>query len=139
MTARRLNRYEYSRSVRDLLGMDLNPGADFPVDPYGYGFDNIGDILTVSPILMEKYLNAIASAPIPDKIHDYCRDSVAQFDWLERQGIPFERSFFAEAICSARNLTKAIQNERMTKIKKTITCIIISRSFKIIISTNCKL
>ena len=42
---------------------------------------------------MEAFLTAITPAPIPDKIHAYCRDSVAQFDWLEMQGIPFERSF----------------------------------------------
>src|SRR5205085_2428919 len=42
VTARRLNRFEYTNSVRDLLGIDLNPAEDFPVDPYGYGFDNIG-------------------------------------------------------------------------------------------------
>jgi succinate dehydrogenase/fumarate reductase flavoprotein subunit len=43
---------------------------------------------------MEKFLNAITPTPIPDKIHAYAFDSVSHFDWLESQGIPFERSFY---------------------------------------------
>ena len=58
ITARRLNRTEYNNSIRDLLGVDFNPAADFPPDDSGYGFDNIGDVLSVSPALMEKYLAA---------------------------------------------------------------------------------
>ncbi len=58
VTARRLNRTEYNNTVRDLLGVDFKPADDFPVDDSGYGFDNIGDVLTVSPVLMEKYLIA---------------------------------------------------------------------------------
>ena len=58
VTARRLNRAEYNNTVRDLLGVDFRPADDFPVDDSGYGFDNIGDVLTVSPVLMEKYLTA---------------------------------------------------------------------------------
>jgi hypothetical protein len=58
VTARRLNRFEYNNTIRDLLGIDFQPAADFPADDSGYGFDNIGDVLTLSPLLMEKYLNA---------------------------------------------------------------------------------
>lgn len=58
VTARRLNRAEYNNSVRDLLGVDLRPADDFPQDDSGYGFDNIGDVLSLSPVLMEKYLGA---------------------------------------------------------------------------------
>ena len=58
VTARRLNRTEYNNTVRDLLGIDLRPADAFPVDDSGYGFDNIGDVLSVSPLLMEKYLDA---------------------------------------------------------------------------------
>jgi hypothetical protein len=56
VTARRLNRTEYNNSVRDLLGVNLKPADDFPQDDSGYGFDNIGDVLSLSPVLMEKYL-----------------------------------------------------------------------------------
>jgi len=58
VTARRLNRIEYNNTVRDLLGADLHPADDFPQDDSGYGFDNIGDVLSLSPGLMEKYLAA---------------------------------------------------------------------------------
>lgn len=58
VTARRLNREEYNNTVRDLLAVDLRPADSFPVDDSGYGFDNIGDVLSVSPLLMEKYVDA---------------------------------------------------------------------------------
>jgi len=52
----RLNRAEYRNAVRDLLALDLDHAANLPPDDSGYGFDNIGDVLTVSPLHMEKYL-----------------------------------------------------------------------------------
>jgi Protein of unknown function (DUF1592)/Protein of unknown function (DUF1587)/Protein of unknown function (DUF1595) len=55
---RRLNRTEYNNSVRDLLGVIAQPADDFPPDDSGYGFDNIGAVLSLSPVLMEKYLDA---------------------------------------------------------------------------------
>jgi hypothetical protein len=58
VTARRLNRAEYNNTVRDLLGVMIRPADEFPVDDSGYGFDNIGDVLSLSPMLMEKYMNA---------------------------------------------------------------------------------
>ncbi len=58
VTARRLNRAEYNNTVRDLLGVNSHPADDFPQDDSGYGFDNIGDVLSLSPVLMEKYLAA---------------------------------------------------------------------------------
>lgn len=58
VTIRRLNRFEYSRTVRDLLHVDLNPAEDFPSDNVGEGFDNIGDVLTLSPLHLEGYLRA---------------------------------------------------------------------------------
>src|SRR2546423_4379250 len=58
VTARRLNRSEYNNPGRDLLGVPLRPADDFPQDDSGYGFDNIGDVLSLSPVLMEKYLAA---------------------------------------------------------------------------------
>ena len=58
VTVRRLNRVEYDNTVRDLLGVDLHLSDSFPQDDSGYGFDNIGDVLSLSPVLMEKYLAA---------------------------------------------------------------------------------
>jgi mono/diheme cytochrome c family protein len=58
VTARRLNRSEYSNTVRDLLGVEFRADKTFPTDDSGEGFDNIADVLTISPLLMEKYLTA---------------------------------------------------------------------------------
>jgi uncharacterized protein DUF1592/uncharacterized protein DUF1588/uncharacterized protein DUF1587/uncharacterized protein DUF1585/uncharacterized protein DUF1595/cbb3-type cytochrome c oxidase subunit III len=58
VTARRLNRAEYNNTIRDLLGVTMRPADEFPIDDSGYGFDNIGDVLSLSPMLMEKYINA---------------------------------------------------------------------------------
>lgn len=75
ITARRLNRNEYTNTVRDLLAVDFRAERDFPTDDSGHGFDNIGDVLTVSPVLMEKYIRAaeriasqaIGGNPLPKK------------------------------------------------------------------------
>ena len=61
VTLRRLNREEYNNTVRDLVGVDFRPADDFPSDDVGYGFDNIGDVLSLPPLLMEKYLSAAES------------------------------------------------------------------------------
>ncbi|HEX2862129.1 MAG TPA: DUF1587 domain-containing protein, partial [Lacunisphaera sp.] len=55
---RRLNRAEYNATIRDLVGIDFKPAADFPPDDSGYGFDNIGEVLTLPPVLLEKYVAA---------------------------------------------------------------------------------
>lgn len=58
VTIRRLNRNEYRNTIKSLIGLDYRPASDFPGDDVGYGFDNIGDVLSLPPILMEKYLTA---------------------------------------------------------------------------------
>ena len=58
VTIRRLNRSEYNNTIRDLFGIDFHPADDFPSDDVGYGFDNIGDVLSLPPLLLEKYLAA---------------------------------------------------------------------------------
>ncbi len=58
VTMRRLNRTEYNNTVRDLLGVNFKPGDDFPADVPGHGFDNVASVLSVSPVLIEKYLAA---------------------------------------------------------------------------------
>ena len=68
VTTRRLNRVEYRNTIRDLMGIDFNSEVEFPPDDTGYGFDNIGDVLTVSPMLLEKYMAAaktIVSEAVP--------------------------------------------------------------------------
>lgn len=61
VTIRRLTRSEFRNSIRDLLGVDYLPAAAFPGDDSGYGFDNIGDVISLPPVLMEKYLDAAES------------------------------------------------------------------------------
>jgi len=61
VTIRRLNRVEYRNTIRDLMGVDFNSEVEFPPDDSGQGFDNIGEVLTVSPLLMEKYVQAAAA------------------------------------------------------------------------------
>ena len=58
VTIRRLTRYEYANTIRELLQVEYPFSNKFPADEVGYGFDNIGDVLSVSPLLMEKYLSA---------------------------------------------------------------------------------
>jgi len=75
VTARRLNRNEYRNTIRDLLAVDYRADKDFPTDDSGYGFDNIADILTISPVLMDKYMTAaetiasraLGADPLPKK------------------------------------------------------------------------
>jgi mono/diheme cytochrome c family protein len=69
----RLTRVEYANTIRDLLGVDFRATDEFPPDDSGYGFDNIGDVLTVSPALMQRYLaaaekiaaRAVGGGPLP--------------------------------------------------------------------------
>ncbi|MBU6179991.1 MAG: DUF1592 domain-containing protein, partial [Verrucomicrobia bacterium] len=68
VTIRRLNREEYRNSIKDLLKYDFNVADILPADDTGYGFDTIGDVLSISPLLMEKYLEAadlIVEAAVP--------------------------------------------------------------------------
>ncbi len=68
VTIRRLNREEYRHTVKDILNVDFLAEDFFPPDDTGYGFDTIGDVLSISPLLMEKYLEAakiVAEEAVP--------------------------------------------------------------------------
>jgi hypothetical protein len=74
VTVRRLNRAEYDNTIRDLVGIDLRLAADFPADDVSEGFDTLGEVLSLPPLLLEKYLDAaerildksvVAEGPIP--------------------------------------------------------------------------
>jgi mono/diheme cytochrome c family protein len=54
----RLNRAEYTNAIRDLLALDIDGRSLLPPDDSGYGFDNIADVLSISPALLEQYMNA---------------------------------------------------------------------------------
>lgn len=69
VTVRRLNRNEYNNTIRDLFGIKLRPADEFPSDEVGAGFDNNGDVLTLPPMLLEKYVQAaeqVAAVAITD-------------------------------------------------------------------------
>jgi hypothetical protein len=57
----RLNRVEYNNTIRDLTGLDLRPADTFPADDTAHGFDNVAEGLTLSSLLLEKYLDAAES------------------------------------------------------------------------------
>ncbi|MCH2201694.1 MAG: DUF1592 domain-containing protein [Fuerstiella sp.] len=77
-TIRRLNRVEYNNTIRDLFGVDVTPADDFPSDDVGEGFDNIGDVLSISPLLIEKYLTA--AEQVTDAVIDTTDYSIPQ-EW----------------------------------------------------------
>ncbi len=76
VTAHRLNRNEYTNTIRDLLSVDYRADKNFPADDSSGGFDNISDVLTISPVLMEKYMKAageiaaraVGADPLPKPI-----------------------------------------------------------------------
>src|SRR5215472_2260673 len=53
-----LNRVEYGNAIRDLLALDVDPASLLPPDDAAYGFDNVGDVLGMSPVLLERYMGA---------------------------------------------------------------------------------
>ncbi|MHB1560443.1 MAG: DUF1592 domain-containing protein [Isosphaeraceae bacterium] len=59
---RRLNRQEYNNTIRDLTGLDLRLADGFPQDESGFGYDNVGSALNISPAHVEKYLDAAEAA-----------------------------------------------------------------------------
>ncbi len=79
VTIHRLNRNEYNNTIRDLVGVNFQPADDFPADNSGYGFDNVSDVLSLSPTLMQGYLaaankvfdQAIATDPIPSEVRHF--------------------------------------------------------------------
>jgi hypothetical protein len=58
VTLRRLNRAEYNNTIRDLVGLDLHPADDFPLDDVSEGFDTLGDVLSLPPLLLDRYVDA---------------------------------------------------------------------------------
>ncbi|MEZ6087279.1 MAG: DUF1592 domain-containing protein [Pirellulaceae bacterium] len=93
ITLRRLNSSEYRNTIRELTGIDYVPAKGFPGDDVGYGFDNIGDVLSLPPLLMEKYLEAAEEimgqaikTPDPIQIFQLARDGASLVN-AERYGV----------------------------------------------------
>ncbi len=99
VTVRRLSRFEYGRTMKHLLDLDFEPGAGFPADDLGYGFDNIGDVLTMSPLLLEKYADAA---------EEIARRAV----WLEDPKNPVVRRLEAEGMVSSIGV-ESLQGDRV--------------------------
>ncbi len=84
VTLRRLNRVEYRNTIRDLTGVDFRTDEEFPADDTGYGFDNIGDVLSTSSMLLEKYMQAaesIVAKAVPLESHVTPRSEVRASDF----------------------------------------------------------
>jgi hypothetical protein len=84
VTVRRLNRIEYRNTIRDLMGYDFKVEEELPPDDTGYGFDNIGDVLSVSPMLLEKYMQAaetIVAAAVPHVSHVVAEKTIPPSAW----------------------------------------------------------
>jgi hypothetical protein len=92
-TLRRLNRAEYANAVRDLLALNVDVSKELPADDSGYGFDNISDVLTVSPTLMDRYLTvagkvsrlAVGLGPGTPYVTSY---TIPKEGSIKNQGIP---------------------------------------------------
>ena len=112
----RLNRAEYRNAVRDLLGLDLDHARDLPADDSGYGFDNIGDVLTVSPLHIEKYIAAarrvsrlavgtLTPSPVVERFESprgTANEAIDRLPPNERGGILFRHYFAFDADYSIR-------------------------------------
>ncbi|HJS06075.1 MAG TPA: DUF1592 domain-containing protein [Pirellulales bacterium] len=101
VTVRRLNREEYRNTIRDLMGIDFKAFEEFPPDDTGYGFDNIGDVLSVSPLLLEKYLQAaesIVTTAVPTVSKVIREHTITGRDFRDADGKRFEQlSFYNKA------------------------------------------
>lgn len=77
VTIRRLNRREYRNTIRDLMGIDFDAEVVFPPDDTGFGFDNVGDALSLSPLMLEKYLQA-ATTIVKQAVPTVCKEMPVQ-------------------------------------------------------------
>jgi len=104
----RLNRAEYSNAIRDLLDLDQDHSATLPADDSGYGFDNIGDVLTVSPMLLEKYMSTarkvarlavgtVKASPAIERVSAGRGRETDDLPPTERNGIQLRRYFPLDA------------------------------------------
>lgn len=93
----RLNRSEFANSIRDLLALDIDAESLLPADDSGYGFDNIGDVLSVSPMLLEKYISvarqvsrlAVGDPAIRPTMSIYDADKLSLQDNRASEDLPF--------------------------------------------------
>ena len=111
VTLRRLNRVEYRNTIDALLGIDFDTSQEFPADDTGHGFDNIADVLTVSPMLLEKYLDAaqkIIAEAVPTQPRVVAEFEIAGSKFLAdgesaegREGATRDISYYKPIVASA--------------------------------------
>ena len=100
VTIRRLNRLEFNNTIRDLCFLDENFSADFPADDTGYGFDNIGDVLSFSPVHLERFLSVgeqIAAKAMPTKPNELDGTGLAMVEMLPRGRHDSQQRYFDPA------------------------------------------
>ena len=115
VTLRRLNRAEYNNTIRDLTGVDFQPADSFPSDDVGHGFDNIGDVLAMPPLLVEKYLEAAEQVVTKLFADDALREKVV----FCRPGNDSERLECATKVIrqfATRAYRRPITDDEMTRI-----------------------
>ncbi len=112
---RRLNRAEYRNTIEDLTGVEFRVQDEFPADDTGHGFDNIGEVLNVSPMLLEKYL-AAAQSIVTDALQNRGR-------WFPGE-IPAEaaarKAYAGERLAefAARAFRRPVEPETVEKLVK---------------------
>ncbi len=119
VTIRRLNRVEYRNTIRDLTGFDFNVEEELPTDDTGYGFDTIGDVLTMSPLLLEKYIRAaekITAEAVPRTLAVPAEETVAGEEFRAGAGGRNGRqlSFYEENRVSHHYRAKSTGTYRIT-------------------------
>ena len=100
VTIRRLNRLEFNNTIRDLCFLEENFSADFPADDTGYGFDNIGDVLTFSPVHLERFLavgEQIAAKAMPTKPNELDGMGLAMIEMLPKGRRDSQQRYFDPA------------------------------------------
>jgi hypothetical protein len=105
VTIRRLNRVEYRNTIRDLMGFDLNVEEELPPDDTGYGFDTIGDVLSLSPLLLEKYMGVaekITTEAVPRAAGSPAEETIAgtEFRQCSGEGTAEKLSYYRAAAVS---------------------------------------
>jgi hypothetical protein len=111
VTIRRLNRIEYRNTIRDLTGFDFKVEEELPPDDTGYGFDTIGDVLTMSPLLLEKYMRAaetITAEAVPRAARVAEEKTIAGSEFRSTSGgdRSDRLSFYQEATITNRYVAK---------------------------------
>lgn len=113
VTIRRLSRYEYQNTIRDLLDVEYLAVDRFPADEVGYGFDNIGDVLSLSPIHFENYL-AAAETISEQAVFDIRKIKTKfKYDGVEFRGDESAPSRSSDRVLTTRNIITLVHENQL--------------------------